>query len=410
MISYVLGEAGLQVDRDDKTHPPVPGVPNKWLATVCIPSANYRCISKDVRVTNTLSYPVRLKWRIEGDVVTLWVEKELPVTTTQIPSEEPLPERFNWGLVALVCLLPLIVLALLSWLAPGTVGEGMLWVTDNAPVLRRAISEALKEAMSWWFFIIVGAVIASEPLRILIRYGFGVWVRQDTTLHNWQIAVVALAFLGNLILRRYFYAKRIREVGGYFVVEKPPKRRFKHWLFVLAATAFIVITAMWLSRGVQGLEPSIPPVSTPAPTDCSLSEKVPQAVRRWCSLIEQYSTQNGLDPALVAAVIKVESNGNPKARSRCDATGLMQIMPRDLTPKTLLCGAIGRTGHVFRGRPTIKQLLDPEINVKTGTRILGAHYERYSSYREALKRYGPATNDYSYADKVLSVYEQYKNR
>ncbi len=52
--------------------------------------------------------------------------------------------------------------------------------------------------------------------------------------------------------------------------------------------------------------------------------------------LERFAKQNGLDPFLVAALIRQESEFNPKAVSRANARGLTQILPvtgRELSRK-----------------------------------------------------------------------------
>jgi soluble lytic murein transglycosylase len=76
------------------------------------------------------------------------------------------------------------------------------------------------------------------------------------------------------------------------------------------------------------------------------------------SLIARYSAQAGLDPFLVAALIRQESEFNPKALSPSKAVGLMQVMPgsgRELARKIPVRG--------FR----TSKLTSPEINIRLGT-------------------------------------------
>ncbi len=76
------------------------------------------------------------------------------------------------------------------------------------------------------------------------------------------------------------------------------------------------------------------------------------------ALLEKYARANGLDPFLVAALIRQESEFNPQAVSSSKAVGLMQILPssgRDLARKSKLRG--------FRS----SMLTQPEINIRLGT-------------------------------------------
>lgn len=76
--------------------------------------------------------------------------------------------------------------------------------------------------------------------------------------------------------------------------------------------------------------------------------------------VRSYSEERGLDPFLVAALIRQESTFNPHVRSPAGARGLMQIIPS--------------TGRLLarqeRRRYDVRELYNPEINVRYGTRYL----------------------------------------
>lgn len=140
-----------------------------------------------------------------------------------------------------------------------------------------------------------------------------------------------------------------------------------------------------------------------SPVECLLSPRFPGEIQQWCDLITQYAAAQGLAPDLVAALIWQESGGDPLAYSRSGAVGLMQVMPRD----GLAAGFMCKNGPCFASRPTIIQLQDPGFNLEFGTRMLSRLIKRSGSVREALKAYGPMDVGYSYADRVLNLYQKY---
>jgi soluble lytic murein transglycosylase-like protein len=134
-------------------------------------------------------------------------------------------------------------------------------------------------------------------------------------------------------------------------------------------------------------------------TGCTISSAYPDAVLQWCSLIEQYASENGLDPNLVSAVMLQESAGQPDAYSKSGAVGLMQVMPRDGKASSFVC----KNGPCFATRPSMQELFDPDFNVSYGSRMLADLIQHYGSQREALKAYGPKDVGYYYADLVIGI-------
>jgi len=96
-------------------------------------------------------------------------------------------------------------------------------------------------------------------------------------------------------------------------------------------------------------------------------------------LVERVAREEGVDEALVRAVVQVESGGNPNAVSPRGAMGLMQLMPRTAE-------AMG-----------VSNPFDPEQNLRGGARLLRGFLNEFGDVRLALAAYnagGPAVRQY----------------
>jgi soluble lytic murein transglycosylase len=104
-------------------------------------------------------------------------------------------------------------------------------------------------------------------------------------------------------------------------------------------------------------------------------------------IIRGHAANHDLDPALLAAVVYVESGFDPNATSAAGAIGLMQLLPETAE------GIALRTGG---DRFVVADLRDPEINVRYGSWYLDHLRKKYGDLRLALAAYhaGPGNVDH----------------
>jgi soluble lytic murein transglycosylase-like protein len=121
-------------------------------------------------------------------------------------------------------------------------------------------------------------------------------------------------------------------------------------------------------------------------------------------LVEAAAARHGVDADLITSVIAVESNFDPKAVSRKNARGLMQLLPE----------TAARFG--------VKNIEDPQENIDGGTQYLRELLEKYNNnlaltlaaYNagpERVQQYGsvpPFAETISYVRRVKRGYEKSK--
>jgi soluble lytic murein transglycosylase-like protein len=120
--------------------------------------------------------------------------------------------------------------------------------------------------------------------------------------------------------------------------------------------------------------------------------------------IREAATKSQIDPLLVRAVIKVESNFNPKAVSRKGARGLMQIMP-DTARQLSLNDPFSPKKNITAGTKYLKQQLDSFDDIRLGLAAYNAGAGRVTS--QGMIASIPETQ--AYVDKVMGYYRQYKD-
>jgi soluble lytic murein transglycosylase-like protein len=140
--------------------------------------------------------------------------------------------------------------------------------------------------------------------------------------------------------------------------------------------------------------------SAPSSVGDGWKARLPAAGQRWADAIESAATKHGLDPRLLAALVRAESGFRADARSHAGAVGLTQLMPATAR-------GLGVDPH------------DPVANLDGGARYLKSMLDRFGSAPLALAAYnaGPGrveraggipniAETRAYVPKVLGYYEK----
>ena len=219
------------------------------------------------------------------------------------------------------------------------------------------------------------------------------------TLVGFLLAVVMLVLATDAQAEMLvFTSGRTMVVKGYRVSGETVTVMLRHGgeaTFDRALVASIEPYALAPEPGSEVPEPPVAdalPVAPPPGLDLN--------GRPFAELIETVAVKHGVDPVLVHAMIKAESNYEPRARSRAGARGLMQVMPT--------------TAREFG----IGNLYDPHANLEAGVQYLKSllgRFDRthaiaaYNAGPEAVVKYGgipPFRETREYVSRVLSNYEQ----
>lgn len=143
-------------------------------------------------------------------------------------------------------------------------------------------------------------------------------------------------------------------------------------------------------------------VPVPEPQEPNLDqdpapEAAPRLAGPYADIISNMAEAHGVDPMLVEALIKVESNYKPRARSTRGAMGLMQLMP-----------SVARQYNV-------RNPYDPKANIAAGVKHLKTLIDRwgvelalaaYNAGEGAVKKFNgipPYRETRNYVSRILSL-------
>ena len=102
--------------------------------------------------------------------------------------------------------------------------------------------------------------------------------------------------------------------------------------------------------------------------------------RQYLPLARKHAEAFGLDPTLVLAIMRVESDFNPFAVSHAGALGLMQVVP-STAGRDVYQFLNGRPGH-----PSGDELFDPDFNIRYGSAYLHIVKNRYLPAADPISR------------------------
>lgn len=199
--------------------------------------------------------------------------------------------------------------------------------------------------------------IAGLYLAACLIIAIGCWY-VATTRRQHPLMVAALGVLFALLLRQ---AWRVAVPN----TSVPASAEFVPLAATMPASASVPLAAATTVAISEVAIPEAPgAMSVPAPVPVAAQGQALSSfaqIAPWQALVEQAGRECGVDAALIAAVMRQESNGDAQICSKAGACGLMQLMPET----ALQMGVADR--------------FDPAQNVRGGACYLRQMLERYGN-------------------------------
>src|SRR5687767_7810675 len=151
--------------------------------------------------------------------------------------------------------------------------------------------------------------------------------------------------------------------------------------------------------------PAASPEPLPVPAAATAAAvRAPKAHARYADLIARVAREQQVDPALLHAVITVESGYNPNAKSPKGATGLMQLMP-DTAKQYGVTDLVNPQENLRAGAKYLRDLLAMfDNNLRL---VLAAYNAGEGAVARSGNRIPPYPETRAYVPRVLRHYESY---
>ena len=143
-------------------------------------------------------------------------------------------------------------------------------------------------------------------------------------------------------------------------MKKNVRKKLKKWLIIFTILVLIVIVAVPIKKQMTKI----------------LYKK------EYAEYVNKYAEEYGVEKNLVYALIKAESNFNPKAISHQNANGLMQLMYPTAEELANKCQI----------KLTKENILDPDININLGTQYIAILLDKYECVELALAAYNAGSD------------------
>jgi soluble lytic murein transglycosylase-like protein len=214
-------------------------------------------------------------------------------------------------------------------------------------------------------------------------------VRLNRSLIIFVLALLALLALPPALLAEYVVLRSGQRlvVTGYQLLGDKYRLQLNGGFVEIPASEVVAI------EPEEIFTPIVAPVKSAALANAQFGQFIQSASKRF-----------NVDADLISSVIAIESNFNPRAVSRRNARGLMQLIP-------------GTASHVG-----IHNIFDPQENINGGTQYLAELLHRYdndlilalAAYNagpQRVQKYGrvpPFPETQSYVRRVKHTYDQRK--